>query len=198
MVRQVCSMVRASALRSKVFILAKALFDWIEVWRVGGQEKELGFGRANGGANGAALMAAEVVQDDNVARRKDREETLFDISAEACAIDRSVDDAGRCEPVATQRRQKHEGPPSAEGRFGDEAFASGASAMGARHVGFRPGLVNKDKPPRIDRRLTRLPALTPLGDVRPVLFGGAKALWNGPPLLPAMYARRHFQEEEWE
>jgi hypothetical protein len=24
------------------------------------------------------------------------------------------------------------------------------------------------------------------------------ALWNGPPLLPAMYARRHFQEEEWE
>ena len=21
---------------------------------------------------------------------------------------------------------------------------------------------------------------------------------NGPPLLPAMYARRHFQEEEWE
>jgi hypothetical protein len=49
--------------------------------------------------------------------------------------------------------------------------------MGARHVGFRPGLVNKDKPPRIDRRLTRLPAFTPPGDVRPVLFGGAKAFF---------------------
>jgi hypothetical protein len=45
------------------------LFDWIEIWRVGGQEKELGFGGADGGANGAALMAAEVVHDDNVARR---------------------------------------------------------------------------------------------------------------------------------
>jgi len=129
-------MVRASALRSKVFIFGEGLLDRIEVWRVGGQEKELGFGGADGGANGAALMAAEVVHDDNVARREDREERLFDISAKACAIDRSVDDAGRGEPVATQRRQKGEGPPSAEERLGDEAFASGASAMGARHVGF--------------------------------------------------------------
>src|SRR5277367_6577856 len=39
---------------------------------------------------------------------------------------------------------------------------------GARHVGFRPGLVDEDRPPRIDRRLTRLPPLTPPGDVRPV------------------------------
>jgi len=58
-----------------------------------------------------------------------------------------------------------------------EAFASGASAMGARHVGFRPGLVDEHKPPWIDRRLTRLPALTPPGDVRAVLFGGAKAFF---------------------
>ena len=105
-------------------------------------------------------------------------ENLLDISAEARAIDRSVDDAGRGEPVATQRRQEREGPPSPEGRLGDEALASGASAMGARHVGFRPGLVDEEEPPRIDRRLTRLPPLTPPGDVRPVLFGGAKAFFE--------------------
>jgi hypothetical protein len=45
--------------------------------------------------NGAALVAAEVVHDDNIARREDREENLLDISAEVHAIDRSVDDAGR-------------------------------------------------------------------------------------------------------
>src|ERR1700729_1050316 len=67
----------------------EGLLDWIEVRRVGGQEEEFGFGRADGGANCATLMAAEVVHDDNVARRKEREENLFDISAEACAIDRS-------------------------------------------------------------------------------------------------------------
>jgi hypothetical protein len=113
----------------------------------------------------------------DVARRENRRENLLDISAEACAIDRSVDDAGRGEAVATQRRQKREGPPFTEGRFGDEAFASGAAAMGARHVGFRPGLVGEHKPPWIDRRLTRLPPLTPPGEVRAVLFGGAKAFF---------------------
>ena len=56
MVRQVSSMVRASALRSRVFIFCEDLFNRIEVWRVGGQEQEFGFGRADGGANGAALM----------------------------------------------------------------------------------------------------------------------------------------------
>jgi hypothetical protein len=50
--------------------------------------------------------------------------------------------------------------------------------MGARHVGFRLGLVDKEEPPRIDRRLTRLPPLTPPADVRPVLFGGAKAFFE--------------------
>ena len=122
-------------------------------------------------------MAAEVVHDDDVARREHRNENLLDISVEACAINRSVDDAGRGEPIATQSRQEGEGPPSAEGRFGDEAFAFGAPAMRARHVGFGPGFVDEDKPPRIDRRLTRLPPLTPPGDVRPVLLGGAKAFF---------------------
>ena len=153
------------------------MLNRIEVWRVGGQEQEFGFSRADGGANGAALMTSEVVHDDNIAWREDREENLLDISAEACAIDRSVDDAGRGEPVAPQRRQESERLPFAERRFGDEARASSASAMGAGHVGFRPGLVDKHKPPRIDRRLTRLPPLTPPGDVRAVLFGGAKAFF---------------------
>src|SRR3984957_15812648 len=93
------------------------LFNRIEVWRVGGQEQEFGFGRADGGANGAALMTSEVVHDDNVAWREDREENLLDISAEACTIDRSVDDAGRGEPVAPQRRQESERLPFAERRF---------------------------------------------------------------------------------
>ena len=132
---------------------------------------------ARASANGAALVAAEVVHEDDVARREGWEENLLDVGAEACAVDRSLDDAGRGEPVATQRRQKGEGPPFAERRFGEEAFAPGASAMGARHVGLGPGLVDEDKPPRIDRRLTRSPLLTPPGDVRPVLFGGAKAFF---------------------
>ena len=76
---------------------------------------------------------------------------------------------GAVSPSQRDAARKGKGPPSAEGRFGDEAFAFGAWAMSARHVGFGPSLVDEDKTPRINRRLTRLPALTP-GDVRPVLF----------------------------
>jgi hypothetical protein len=109
-----------------------------------------------------------------------------------------ADGHGRGEPVAPERRQEDERAPFAERRLGDQAHASAASAMGARHIGFGPDFIDEDEPGEIDRRLTRLPTLTPKGDVRSILFGRAQALWNGPPLLPAMYARRHFQEEEWE
>jgi hypothetical protein len=136
-------------------------------------------GGADDGANGAALMAAEVIHDDNVARREDGRENLLDISAEACAVDRSVDDAGCRQTVATQRRQKREGPPSAEGRFGDTrwplAHRPSVRVMLVLAQSLPPGLdpgglVDEDKPPRIDRRLTRLPPLTrrrrPDGPVR--------------------------------
>jgi hypothetical protein len=49
--------------------------------------------------------------------------------------------------------------------------------MGARHVGFRPGLVDENQPGGMNRSLARLPAFAPEGDVRPILFGRAKALF---------------------
>ena len=49
--------------------------------------------------DGEAVMTSEPVHDDNVAWREDREENLLDISAEACAIDRSVDDARQLCPA---------------------------------------------------------------------------------------------------
>jgi hypothetical protein len=65
-----------------------------------------------------------------------------------------------------------------------EAFASGASpwarVMLVLAQSLPPGLTRgfvEDKPLRIDRRLTRLPPLTPPGDIRSVLFGGAKAFF---------------------
>jgi len=53
-----------------------------------------------------AFMAAEIVHDHQVAGFEGRDENLIDIGAEDHAIDRAVDDAGRVEPVAAQRRQE--------------------------------------------------------------------------------------------
>ena len=45
-------------------------------WRSQVLEGAAGLFGADGGANGAAFMASEVVHDDNVARRENREENL--------------------------------------------------------------------------------------------------------------------------
>ena len=108
---------------------------------------------------------------------KDRDENLLDISAEAHAIDRSVDDAGRGKPIAAQRRQEGEGPPFAERGLGDQTLASGASPVRARHVRLCPGFGDEDEPGRINGRLMRLPLPAPPCDVRPILFGCAKAFF---------------------
>jgi hypothetical protein len=47
----------------------------------------------------------------------------------------------------------------------------------ARHVGLGPGLVNEDKPRRIELCLMSLPAITPPSDVGPILFGGVQAFF---------------------
>jgi hypothetical protein len=149
------SYARASALRSRVFILAGGLLDWIEVWRVGGQEEELGLGGADRCSNGAALMAAEAVHDDNVARRAQQDENLLDISVEARAIDRSVDDTGRGEPIATQSaaekvRVRHR----PKGAYRDQERYSGSTSGWSRSKRFhRDGLFDELKKALAERVL---------------------------------------------
>ena len=76
------------------------IVDRVEVGRVTRQEEQLGAGAADQLANRLALMAAEVVHDDNVTGAEGGDQELFDVSAEAGAVDRPVDDAGGGDPVA--------------------------------------------------------------------------------------------------
>jgi hypothetical protein len=171
MVRQVASIVRASALRSRVFTLAKA---WVEVWRVGEQEGELGLSGADRGANGVAFVTAEVVHDDHVAAVEGWDENLLDMAAEAHALDRSADDAGRSEAAAMLRSNEREGAPSPEGALWRRGVCLWRIGRRCASCWAYLSVVHKDKPPRINPRLTRLPSFAPTGDVCPVLFGGAE------------------------
>ncbi len=66
-------------LSHEVFELGEDLFDRVEVGAVGRQEEQMGASGSDGGAGGLALVAAEVVEDDDVARREGRGEDLLDV-----------------------------------------------------------------------------------------------------------------------
>jgi len=85
-----------------VFEFCENLLDRIEVGTVGRQEDHVGSGSADGGADCPTLVAAEVVEDDDVAGLERRNENLFDIGGEARAVDWPVEDARRVDPVASQ------------------------------------------------------------------------------------------------
>jgi hypothetical protein len=74
--------------------LSKDLFDRVEIGRVARQEEQLGAGAADQFTDCLALMAAEIIHDDNVTGAEGGDQELFDVSAEAGAVDRPVDDAG--------------------------------------------------------------------------------------------------------
>jgi hypothetical protein len=61
--------------------------------------------------------------------------------------------------------------------LGDETFTPGAAAMGSRHVGLGPGLVDEDQARRVEPTLILLPLRAAVGDVRSVLLAGAQAFF---------------------
>jgi len=122
-------------------------------------------------------VAAQIVHDDDIARRKCWNEELFDIGEEASPIDGTVDDAGRLDPVASERCEEGEGSPVSMRNLGDEPLAASAAPMGARHIGFGPGLVEEDQAGGVELALVAPPALAPSVNVRPVLLACVQAFF---------------------
>jgi hypothetical protein len=51
------------------------------------------------------------------------------------------------------------------------------TAIAARHVGCRTGFIDEDQAVRIQVGLARTPLIACLGDIRPILLGGALRLF---------------------
>jgi hypothetical protein len=137
--------------------LGEQLLDRIEVGAVGRQEEQLGASLVDGLAHRLAFVAAEVVDDHDVAGRKRRCQDLLNIGEEASAVDRPVDDAGRGDAVMAECREEGHGAPAAVRHLGDKPLTLAAAAMAARHVGLRPGLVDEHQAARIKPGLVQLP-----------------------------------------
>jgi hypothetical protein len=67
--------------------------------------------------------------------------------------------------------------PSAVGRLGNQPGSTRCTAMGARHVGLGPGLVDEDQAGGIDSSLVLPPLSAPASDVGAILFAGVEAFF---------------------
>ena len=93
------------------------------------------------------LWAAEIVHNDDVARREDGHENLLDISAEAAPLIGPSMTQGAVRPsqrsAARNVRVRH----LPKGALATRRWTRRSGHGRASSVGFGPGLVDEDKPP---------------------------------------------------
>ena len=122
-------------------------------------------------------MARQVVHHDDVAGAQVRDEDALDISLEGGAVDRPADHEGRDHASAGQAGDEGGGLPVAVGDAHAQALAPWAAAVGAGHVGLRPGLVDEDQPLRVQVELALEPRMPAFQDVGPLLLAGVRGLF---------------------
>ena len=125
----------------------------------------------------ADLWGAEIVHDDDVTGFEHGHELLLDIGPEALAVDRSIEDARRRQPVAAQGTEESQRAPVAMRGKAAQAFAFRSPAAQRRHVGLDPGLIDEDQPARVETGLPGAPALSPPCDIRAGLLKGEQCFF---------------------
>jgi len=128
-------------------------------------------------SDGAALVAAQIVHDDDVPWRQRGNQHLLHIGGEAPAVDGTIEDARGGNAVTAQGREEGERTPVAVGNLRYQPPAADAAPVGARHIGLGPSLINEDQPGRIKPLLILPPLGATSRDVRPVLFAGVQAFF---------------------
>ena len=84
---------------------------------------------------------------------------------------------GSIDPIMAQRGEKSQGLPMAVRNLGAQPFALAAPAVGARHVGLGPGLVDENEAPGINATLIAPPLCPSTGYVAPFLLAGQHAFF---------------------
>jgi len=151
--RQVSSTVRFCAMRIQCLILAKACSIGLRSGGIGRQVPEPGASGPDHAAQGCRLVAAEIVQNDDVAGLERRHQLLLDIGPEAFAVDRTIEDARGREPIAAQGAEEGQRAPVAVRCEPPQAFSLRPPAAQRGHAGLDPGLVDEDKAPGIETGL---------------------------------------------
>lgn len=95
-----------------MFQLGEELLYRIQIGAVGGQEDQVRTGVADGLSDSLALVAAQIVEDNDIAGFQRWYQRLLNPGAEAFAVDRPVEQKGRVHTVAAQGGKEGVGPPA--------------------------------------------------------------------------------------
>ena len=121
-------------------------------------------------------MGLEIVEHDNVAFLQGRQKMVFEPSLECLCVHGAVVGLGRDD--ASQAQAANEGDRLIMAVRNAAAQATAPpSAIAARHVGCRPGLVDEHQFQRIEVELAVEPSPPLFKDVRAVLFAGVRRLF---------------------
>ena len=153
--------------------LREAALDGIEVRAIGWQVPEGGPGGLDGPLDAGDLVGPEVVGNDDVAWLQSRHQDLFDVSAEALAIDGAVEDPRCGQPRDPQRGEKRAGLPAPAGGVVVDARATRCPAVPPKQIGGDAGFVQTHEGGDVPGRRRRMPRDPRGRDVRPIVFGRA-------------------------
>src|SRR5271154_7306479 len=105
------------------------------------------------------------------------DEDLIDIGLKRQAVDRSVENHGRCHSRQSQRADESRRFPMTMRHAHAQPLAARRPPVPARPVGGGPSLVHKDEALRVEIELSLEPVLAPLHDVRSILLAGVRGLF---------------------
>jgi hypothetical protein len=154
----------------QVFDFGEDLLDRIQVRAVGRQKHQMRARVTDHVTHCLSLVAAKIIQHDDVSWFQGFEKFVSDISLEGLAVDWPIEHSWRVDPVTAQRGQEGHCLPMAMRHMGDEPLAAGTPATQRRHVGFDPGLVDEDQTALINLALMGLPSGAVTSELWPQLF----------------------------
>lgn len=154
------------------FELCEHHLNGVEIRTVGRQEEQMGADIPYGVACRGSFVTAQVVENDDIARRQGGHQELLDPGRKHGPVDRPIQDQRSHDPVVTQACQEGQRLPMAVGNFGHVGLALCTPTPGAGHVGLHPGLVDEDQALGIDLMLVGFPARSEASQLRPILLLG--------------------------
>lgn len=131
----------------------------------------------DGATNGLSFVAAQIVQDHDIARLQCGHKKLLNPCEEGDGVDGTIQNAGSIDPVRAQGRKESHGFPVTMRHPCHQALALQGTAMGAGHIGLGPCLIHENQACWVDPVLVPTPAVALAGYVRPELLGGMQAFF---------------------